>query len=174
MSVTNMCTKITGASYTTICNPEEGVILGWGAFSPAYMGAKKDPPVTVVPDLKSWSDITFLQWADLHKNEKGPAVSHLRYIMKTPCENPTTQLVIKKALKNTGQTLSKWPGVTFSMDTKEGVAILGTPNGWGVAYLLVQHKKQLGNKVVDKVTVFQDEGPKVPRPPSVLFYIKGA
>lgn len=134
------------------------------------MGPKQDPPVTTIPDLKQWSDITYLQWAALSSSKN----SSLRYVMKTPCENPTTQLIISHAMKRTKQELSKWPGVSFSMAVEEGQAILGSPNGLGVGYLLVQHRAQLGNRVVDKVTVFQDEGAKAPRPPSILFHIKEA
>lgn len=97
---------------------------------------------------------------------------NIRFVMRTPCENSITQKVIKNAMNRTKQELGKWPGVTFGMDSEEGKAILGSPNGWGVAFMLIQHKRQLGNKVVEKVTVFQDEGRKQPRPPSVLFYIK--
>jgi hypothetical protein len=36
-------------------------------------------------------------------------------------------------------------------------AILGTSNGHGVAYLLAQHKEQLGVKVIDSVAIFESD-----------------
>jgi hypothetical protein len=133
------------------------------------MGPKQNPPVTVVPALKQWSDATFLQWADLSSDKH---IHNIRFIMKTPCENVITQEVIKAVMKRTKLELQRWPGVTFGMNSVEGKAILGSPNGLGVAFMLIQHKRQLGNKVVEKVTIFQDEGKKQPRPPSILFFVK--
>ena len=141
-------------------------MIGWGAFSPAYMGPKQNPPVTTVPALKTWSDISYLQWSHL------PSPAPINYIIKSPCENSDTQAIVARALKNTGGTLETWPGTTFSMTSDEGKAILGSPNGFGAGYLLVQHKSQLGNRVVEKVQVWMDDGKKQPRPPSILFYVK--
>jgi len=49
-----------------------------------------------------------------------------------------------------------WPGrKEYSMNTNEGKAILGSPNGRGVALLLIQHKAQLGERTtIEKVAVF--------------------
>jgi hypothetical protein len=41
--------------------------------------------------------------------------------------------------------------------TKLRQALLGSPNGFGVAYLLFTHKQQLGMKKVSKVTVFSQK-----------------
>lgn len=47
-------------------------------------------------------------------------------------------------------------------------ALLGSPNASGIAFLLVQHKAELGDRYVEKIQVFSpDEGGN----PSVLFYI---
>jgi hypothetical protein len=44
------------------------------------------------------------------------------------------------------------------MATDQGKAILGSPNGRGVAFFLYQHKNLLGIKTVDKVTIFSTIG----------------
>jgi hypothetical protein len=44
------------------------------------------------------------------------------------------------------------------MTTDEGKAILGSPNGRGVAFFLYQHKNILGIKTVDSVTIFSTTG----------------
>jgi hypothetical protein len=63
--------------------------------------------------------------------------------------------VLNKIISKHGQfTYDKWPGVTFSMESEEGKAILGTPNGCGVAFMLIQHGKALGEKRIEKVTLF--------------------
>lgn len=43
----------------------------------------------------------------------------------------------------------------FSMNTDEGKALLGTPNGKGVAWLLINHKAQLGMKQIKEVKVWK-------------------
>jgi hypothetical protein len=49
--------------------------------------------------------------------------------------------------------------VEFSMDTDAGKALLGSPNGRGVGYLLAQHKSTFGAKgTVNKVTFFCSGG----------------
>ncbi len=49
---------------------------------------------------------------------------------------------------------ANWPGVPFAKGTDEFQAILGTPHGKGVVYLLVQHPNELPTKNIQSVTVF--------------------
>ncbi|KAH7400637.1 hypothetical protein DE146DRAFT_781153 [Phaeosphaeria sp. MPI-PUGE-AT-0046c] len=51
-----------------------------------------------------------------------------------------------------------WPGITFKTDTAEGEALLGTPNGSGVAYMLIEHGEALGHKQVERIFVFDHDG----------------
>ncbi|ORY01812.1 hypothetical protein BCR34DRAFT_636686 [Clohesyomyces aquaticus] len=160
---------IDGVKYPVCLDGEEncrGFVL-----TACRLRARK-PPVTVLPALKSSSDIIYLEWFGLTQSTKSKT-QNLHYIFSSPVKNPLTQSLIRRALLNTQQSLSTWPGATFFMDSDEGKAILGAPNGVGAAYLLVQHKKQLGRKTVKKVTVFQDAGKAVPRPPSLLFWVEG-
>jgi hypothetical protein len=94
------------------------------------------------------------------------------YVIRSPIENTETEALIKQALDRVGKPLGPWPGVVFDMNTDEGQALLGSPNGLGVGYLLIQHKNSLGMKTISKVTVFQDEG-KLPWPrfPSMVFHV---
>jgi hypothetical protein len=82
-------------------------------------------------------------------------------------------LVLNKILKIHGySTYDLWPGVIFDIESEEGRAILGTPNGSGVAWMLIQHSKALGERAIEKVTIFH--APKkgdLFRWPSLLFWI---
>jgi hypothetical protein len=49
---------------------------------------------------------------------------------------------------------ASWPGREYHADSEEGRALLGTPNASSDAYMLIQHKKHLGHKTVNKITVF--------------------
>ena len=86
----------------------------------------------------------------------GDNVGKLRYVIQNDVSNPTTLGTVKAALD--GKTAPEWPGKTFSMGTSQGKAILGSPNGIGTAYMLFNHKTQLGRKTVDSITVYTIDG----------------
>ncbi|KAF2876222.1 hypothetical protein BDV95DRAFT_560268 [Massariosphaeria phaeospora] len=159
----------TGATFLNIFNPEDGVIIAWGNYGPAYRAKKKDPPIELLPKLQKWSDVAFLQW--YATSGKGDSTKNINYILQTPIENEESVSLIERALANTKKELKTWPGVEFDAESDEGKAILGSPNGSGIGFFLTQHKKWLGNKMVVKLTVFQDDG-VAPRPPSVIFHIE--
>jgi hypothetical protein len=129
----------TGARFTTIFNAEDGVIVAWSSYGAKYEAARQNPPVTVLPKLQNWSDIAWLQWI----NNAGDKVKNLRYVFRSPAFNTDAEWLITRAWGNAGKQLpfETWPGVEFSMDTDEGKAILSSPNGAGVAYLLFTHKR---------------------------------
>jgi hypothetical protein len=133
-----------------------------------YMGGQQKPPLTVFPRLQAWSDIAWLQWVDLTKDLD---VKNVRFVFSTPVENKASQFLIARALATRQGVLMSWPGIEFDMETDERKAILGSPNGYGIPYFLITHKKQLGLKTVKKVTVFADDEPSQPRPPSLVLHI---
>jgi hypothetical protein len=110
----------------------------------------------IVPLGRS-SDILFLEWEAQVETAKTELTSIL-YVMRSNIVNIESRNVIFQALQSAGRDNGprKWPGDTFDMTTEEGRAILGTPNGIGVAYLLSQHQKQLGRKTITSVQVFDD------------------
>ena len=64
------------------------------------------------------------------------------------------------------------PGHEFSMESKAGKALLGSPVGRWASYFLMQHKRQLGgNKYIEKVRVLESE--KEGSWPYFLFYVAG-
>lgn len=98
--------------------------------------------------------------------------------------------MIARALKEAGKELEKWPGTTLDISDNGALAILGTSiqsgeahhetnkskgseNGacWG--WFLAQHKKELGNKVIEKVVVFKNDRDKNPDP-DLIFYVGDA
>ncbi|KAF2832661.1 hypothetical protein CC86DRAFT_401413 [Ophiobolus disseminans] len=48
---------LTGAYFTTIFNPKDGMINVWGSYGARYMGSQQKSSVTVLSKLQSWSDI---------------------------------------------------------------------------------------------------------------------
>lgn len=71
--------------------------------------------------------------------------------------NDETNALIATCLRNAGEELQAWPGVSFDTGTDEGHALLGSPNGAAFAYFLMQHKRELGMKTIQRITVFKAE-----------------
>jgi hypothetical protein len=157
----------TTAYFTTVFNPTEGVIIAWGSYGARYQGSKQKPPITALPKLQGWSDIAWLQWAEI----AGENAKNLRYVFRSPVANTEAQWLINRTFQLSGKGLKAWPGVDFDMATDEGKALLSSPNSAGVAYLLFTHERHLGRKTISKVTVFADDGKKQPRPPSLVYHI---
>ncbi|QDS73117.1 hypothetical protein FKW77_001062 [Venturia effusa] len=57
-----------------------------------------------------------------------------------------------------GVPVPPWPGKTFSMDSEAGKVLLGSPNGRGVAWFLLQHKMAFGLKTITSAVVFKEYG----------------
>jgi hypothetical protein len=96
-----------------------------------------------------------LQWQNAAGNAN---VGRLKYIFRATITNTDTQNIVTEALSRTGRTLGNWDNrVEFSMFTKEGLAILGTPNGSGVAWFLINHKAQMGVKTIGSVFVWAED-----------------
>jgi hypothetical protein len=89
--------------------------------------------VTVVPPLHRWSDIVYLQWLLTSPTITSPAP--IKYIFRLTIHHVPTYAILNKILKKHNRTQYElWPGMTFAIDSEEGKAILGTPNGAGAAW----------------------------------------
>ncbi|KAF2635560.1 hypothetical protein P280DRAFT_484604 [Massarina eburnea CBS 473.64] len=149
----------TKASFDTLFNVEQGVIVAWRKFGAEYMGSKQHPPVTTLPSLRSWHDIAFLDWQRVAK-EKNKAVGNLRYIFSSDVANGYTKDAIKHVLgealdfKTCGKYL--WDNrKTFTKGEEGFNALLASPNGRGSAMILITHKSVFGQKrQIESVSVW--------------------
>jgi len=138
---------VLGAESTTEKLPQTG---GLSQVEPKHIGKNADwkKVGNDFPRLKYWSDVAYLQWA---KSVKTP--SDLRCVLRISIKNPTTKAVVKHIMKDTLAKGDESRSLRTDDDRDHVAALLGTPNGVGVAWLLIQHKRQLGHKTVEKVTV---------------------
>jgi hypothetical protein len=84
-----------------------------------------------------------------------PKPAPIKYIFRLSVQSVRTYPILNKIMAKLGRSgYDAWPGVTFDIESEEGKAILGTPNGAGTAWLLIQRKKELGRRRIAKVTVF--------------------
>ncbi|MCJ1443118.1 MAG: hypothetical protein MMC23_003615 [Stictis urceolatum] len=117
---------------------ESGAMVTW-----TFHVAKKIPN----DQLKQLNDIAWLIWQDRAKTLKLD-VGNIKYyiipdISNTPCRKPAT------ARK------------TYSMTSDEGKALLGTPNGVAIAWILIYNVSNIPKRTVDSVTVFTDDKGKI-------------
>ena len=94
--------------------------------------------------------MVFVEWQS-QAESWGLDVRQLNYVFRFEIANADTKEVIRRIL---GGEESPWPGVEVSMRDPAGLAMLGTPNGLGIAWLLATHKDQLGTRTIESVRVW--------------------
>ena len=188
----------TNAAYNNVYFPAAGVLMANVNYGPAYKASHDEaskrpwPKDAPLPKLKQWSDIVSLTWIDLASAEQA---KNLRWVFQRTIRNDETQDVIGHICKKrkVGQERPKgskmgstwqapvWPGLVVhssgASDEKEAnhfTALLGTPNGNGIVWLLAQHKEQLGQKTVKSIRVWSDSPQGPLYSPSMLLEIGDA
>ncbi|ORY17260.1 hypothetical protein BCR34DRAFT_51085 [Clohesyomyces aquaticus] len=159
----------TGALYNFAADANTGLLIVMQAHSPEHEAPKQKPPVTDLPDLRRASDIIWGQWVQ----HAGKNANKLRFFVTVTVTNEEALSIVERAIRSLdpGRGPEKYPGVSFSMDADEGKGILGSPNGVGIGYMLVQHKETLGNLEVTKVDTFLSAGYVHLPEPCFLFHI---
>ncbi|KAF1985725.1 hypothetical protein K402DRAFT_421660 [Aulographum hederae CBS 113979] len=144
---------VTTGYYNNVYNYVQGAIFAMDNRSPRVRA-----PNEYQPPIRQWSDVAFLIWR-LGLGPNDPNIKNIRYIFQVDIVNTATQAIMNKVLQLNGHVLSNWPGHTYSVSNDEAGeserAILATPNGCGVAWFLINHKKALVVKKVSEVTVFK-------------------
>ncbi|KAH3998737.1 hypothetical protein HBI38_094300 [Parastagonospora nodorum] len=159
------------ASFQQICNPDQGVLIA--SVNTSASAIARSCPELTIPSLHHWSDVAYMQWLEAC-DQTASEPDSIRYVFRLRVMNPTTTAVVQRVMANRGHgTFTSYPGETFDIDSEEGKAILGTPNGVGVAWLLIQRKRELGHETIKDVTVFwaEYEGKSPGDYPSLLFRI---
>ncbi|KAH7413607.1 hypothetical protein DE146DRAFT_749811 [Phaeosphaeria sp. MPI-PUGE-AT-0046c] len=136
--------------------------------------ANNPPRAEELPLLSASSDYAWGFW-----NQANPVVgaTNIQKIMSLDIINSETLVWIDRALRSIEQPHGQpkitkpqvWPGTTFILNgDSEALALLGSPNGLGAGFFLAQHKAQLGNKVISKITVWTASETDLP---NLLFWV---
>ena len=126
-------------------------------------GGEKERGATL-PELRYWSDVVFLQWQIVTVGN-----ANLQFVFRLGITNGATLDVLQRILRKHG-VVGREVVWTAREDKEAVAAILGTPNGSGVARLLLHHKRELGHKVVEEVRLVGWKGEGVGEP-SLVFRI---
>jgi hypothetical protein len=118
----------------------------------------------VSPPLSHKSDATFLEWQ--RACEKTNAnLKTLKHIFLSVITTEATQQVVDKIYaKKTGFASRGWADfpvwnqrITVEPDSDEFLALLASIQVKGIVWMLLQHREQLGQKTITKMSVFKDE-----------------
>ena len=143
------------ARYKIWANTEAGVLVVENARSPDIPLTDPFEPIPQQLPVHHLSDFTFMVWEAACHGDQGRMKS-LQWVIHDHITELVTQRVVQAALEVTNQQKRFWPGVSFSTSEQPGIALVGSPNGWGVAFMLSQHHT-LGPMTIDKVHVFMND-----------------
>ncbi|KAH7070648.1 hypothetical protein BKA63DRAFT_393228, partial [Paraphoma chrysanthemicola] len=150
----------TGAFFRFAINYVGGDIFAQNLESPKSAAAENwdfNPDDDMLPKLRLASDVMFPYWTHNNANPK-----KLRYYFVNTVANEVTQRVIAKIVQKKGlPDLPEWPGITLGMWEREAEYLLGSPIGATIAFMLIQHKVELGRKHVTDITAFFAPGNQV-------------
>ncbi|KAJ4346672.1 Mitochondrial import inner membrane translocase subunit tim8 [Didymosphaeria variabile] len=143
--------RATGARAKFGVQDKAGAIMVSVAVSPAESFKAvygREAGTGELPMLRSLSDLLFAGWlrgSNPHAGNPNPA--NLNYMFMMWIVNRETLSIMKRALRARGKDkYSVWPGDDFSTATEEGQALLGSPNGKPMGYLVNQRKLDIGVK----------------------------
>ncbi|KAJ9222528.1 hypothetical protein DTO169C6_5119 [Paecilomyces variotii] len=142
----------TGAMYGSAYNLQDGAIISHSAHGPE----NATPNLDRYPKCRKWSDVTFLQWQHMAQGN----IQNLNHVFQETITNDDTRSIMRKALgkpdgwNNWDELHSSSAWRSFYPGSNEYNALLYTPNVRGVAWLLIQHKQQLGRRTISKITTF--------------------
>ncbi|KAH7077580.1 hypothetical protein BKA63DRAFT_551841 [Paraphoma chrysanthemicola] len=125
------------AHFMQVVNPRAGLIVACDNASPAAADSMHGRNGGSLPDLRFWSDVAFLQWKS--RAAMFGLTKNLKYVLRYQVMNHATNLAVAAINEINGTKKLQWPGITYDSASVEGNALLGTPTGSSIAYLLNVH-----------------------------------
>ncbi|MCJ1331848.1 hypothetical protein MMC10_008540 [Thelotrema lepadinum] len=164
--------------YVVYVNTVVGAIVIAWANSPRWPDQDQTTNTTKcsIPPVRRLSDFMFLAYQKACESDADSAASlaRLEWVIHHSTTNSVSMEVVKQITNNkTYRPFPVWPGTEYTTTTDEGKALVGCPSGWGVAFMLGQHRQtDLGIKIIDKIHVFADKAPTPWRNPNLAFHLK--
>ena len=137
----------------------------WDPMLPASIPPPNPPP------LRRLSDWMYVVWADYCGND-ATHIAGLEWVIHLSVSNPSTlDVAMLVGGYEPWEATPEWPeypGWKFSIPDERNpppeverddfYALVGCPNGFGVAYMLQQRRSAFNKKVIDRVNVFSPDG----------------
>ncbi|KAI4938950.1 uncharacterized protein J4E92_000231 [Alternaria infectoria] len=172
--------RVTDAYSTVGINRNDGILYFLNRMSPEQGAADlwnlrpEQVDKADLPKIRSSSDLAWALW------NRVPGEPMIKMIMALQIVNTqTAETIIPKALEAVGETeLKRWPGTEIVVgsdndaEAEAALALIGSPNGLGAGYFLLQHKRQLGGaNFIYKITIFRNDGDEFDDEPNLIFHV---
>lgn len=154
--------EINIGTFQVTLNSDDGVLFA----DNTHRGEQKDKngAVTRTPIPLSMSTVLWWQWKQ-NVRQKNPGVnpnqldySKLKYFFRFNIVNTESKNILKEVVNG------KKPGpITYGPDSQQDTdknpfwALLGSPNGNGIGWFLIDHKKSMKGKTIESLTVWYDK-----------------
>ncbi|KFA55737.1 hypothetical protein S40293_10088 [Stachybotrys chartarum IBT 40293] len=141
----------------------EAMIIVWEHvnYSPAYEARRYGMTDVRLPDMRQFSDFAFLQWRSACEATEGCDVRKLRFFFRHHIVYPPSFNIAVDALRRRGiEQIPAWPNTAIFRpdDDDEGFyAMLGEAHGAGAAFVLNQHKAELGLLRINEIHVWAED-----------------
>ncbi|KAI5368086.1 hypothetical protein Slin15195_G032200 [Septoria linicola] len=149
----------TGAKFLNTINYDSGVIIAEDNYGPVFMNTLQPRPKAkdrIVP-LRQWSDVIFLQWRETARTQTGglSSLRRIEHVLRDAIANQETIELMRSMIgKEKLDDGDQWPGFHYRYPDAKLKAAVGSPNGNGIAWLVAQHKAEIGMKLIDQVNIF--------------------
>ncbi|GIC85867.1 uncharacterized protein Aud_001707 [Aspergillus udagawae] len=121
---------VSGGSYAYVYCPSNGLLIADENCSPEAISKHFKEQGLPYVKLKQWSDVVFLNWQQ-ECSAAGTSLSGLQAVIRLHCEHRRGDVI---AQVTGGQTIGGYKNpIVFEPGESNFNALLGTPNGSGVA-----------------------------------------
>lgn len=148
----------TRAYFNNYYSVSSGTISAVSLLSPAIATSRTGGSTTAM-EISRWSDVSFLIYQQMAR-AKGYEVNSLRKIEHSDITNVDTKTVIQAVCASmASQAPNPCPppkGSTplkFDVTSANGMALLGTPNARGAAWMLAERRTSLPGKSITSIEV---------------------
>ena len=140
-------------------NIKAGVIIVPMANAPQDPLVPKGTKLPIPPPPRRLSDVMCLTYMNMCGQDI-QCLQKLRWVIHYNIGNTQSLGAIQWLFGNPppNYKFKGWPGRGYDLSTQNTAqpaqALVGIPNGKGIAYMLLQHNQQFGPRTIDRVQVF--------------------
>ena len=122
-------------------------------------------PGMFLPDpgpLRRLSDYVYIVWKEScgdrpTKDARNKCKQGLKWIIHQNVKARPIEAIVRILQANGRLVNNPWPGLQMDWFDQGALAVIGSPNGWSVIYMLGQHYSVLGERRIRQVYLFLND-----------------